>query len=220
MGSTKIVQPSPPPAPTATQTAQDFREALPIYYQSALQYEPQIAKMEYDIQEGLYPQEAALRKQIGELTSRRLSEDIPAWYEQNVRDTLKSTLGRNLVYNPQAQEDFGLKTMQANQDWKNYYTNVALSMAGRIPVTTPNNMMSTYTPAANMGYNSQNYGHYANAYQNMYNSNAQYGTQNPWMNLGGSLGGAGIGALGTLGAASILASSIRYKKNVKLWAKH
>jgi hypothetical protein len=198
MGSTKIVQPSPPPAPTATQAAEDFSRSLPIYYQTALQYEPKIAQMEYDIQSQLYPQETALRQQIGQDTLAGLRQSVPEWYNQGIRDTLKAQFGRNLVYNPQAQEQYGLATNQAARDWKNYYTNIGLSMAGRIPVTTPNNIMSSYTPQANMNFAQQGYGTGAGIYgtqmQN-YTSQSQY---NPWMNLAGSIGGSIAGA-GTYG---------------------
>ena len=199
MGGTKVQMPQAPTAPTATQTAQDYASALPIYYQAALQYEPQIAQMQQQIQQQLYPFTSDIQEQLAKTAQQGYSAEAPSWYRQNIRDTLASQLGRNLVYNPQGQEQFGLATNQAMEDWKRYYQNLGLTLSGRQPLTQPSNMMQSYTPAAGMGYASNIYGTQGNIYgtqmQN-YTSQSQY---NPWMNVGGSLlGGVGQG-LGSIG---------------------
>jgi hypothetical protein len=203
---TIIQQPTPPASPTATQTANDYATALPIYYQSALQYEPQIAKMQQDIQSQLYPQTSGLQEQIAGQAAQGVSQDLPSWYKANVQDTLKSQLGRNLVYNPQAQESYGLQTQEAYKGWGDYWRNFALAAAGRQPLTQSNNMMQSYTPNAQMQNTAQNYNAYSGTYGQMYGANAGYANNqnnnalsqsqyNPWMNLAGSIAGGVGGAM-------------------------
>lgn len=195
-----ITQPATPAAPTATQTAEDYAKALPIYYQTAMQYQPQIAALEKSTNEQLYPNTAGLQETIAGQAKEALAQDVPEWYKTNVADTLKSQMGRNLVYNPQAQEDYGIATQQANQEYGNYWRNLALSAAGRQPLAASPNLMSTYTPVAQMANTATNYGNYSNAYSSMYGSavgaNANmYGnyvnnaSSNPWMNMAGTIGG-------------------------------
>lgn len=192
MGSTKVSQPAAPTVPTASQTATDYASALPIYYEAAMKYEPQMAALEKSINEQLYPNTAGLQETIAGQAQAGLTQDMPEWYKTQVGDTLKAQLGRNLVYNPQAQEQYGVATQQAYQDYGNYWRNLALSAAGRQPLATSPNIMQTYTPSANMNQASNTYGTQAGIYgQQMqnYTSQSQY---NPWMNVVGSLAG-GIG---------------------------
>jgi hypothetical protein len=167
-----------------------------------------MAALEKQINEQLYPQTAGLQETIAGQAAQGLSQDLPNWYKGKVEDTLKSQLGRNLVYNPQAQEQYGIATQQAYQDWGNYWRNLALSAAGRQPLAASPNLMSSYTPQVNMGFASNNYGTAANIYGNQMRAYSEmYNQSPPWMNLAGSLGGAGLGAAGTLGAAQIMASA-------------
>jgi hypothetical protein len=198
------IQTPAPAAPSATQTAEDYAKALPIYYQTALEYQPKMAAMEKSINEQLYPQTAGLQEIVAGQAQEGLTQPIGDWYRQNVADTLKSQLGRNLVYNPQAQEDYGIATQQAYQDWQNYYRNLGLSWAGRQPLAASPNLMSSYTPAlqtqanqSSFGTQAGIYGHGLNYNTNMYNTNLGY--SNPWANIGGSLAGGLGSGLGTLG---------------------
>lgn len=49
-GSTKIESPTPPAAPTATQSAADWAAALPSIYQTQIQYEPQLLQQQLAMQ--------------------------------------------------------------------------------------------------------------------------------------------------------------------------
>jgi len=199
MGSTKISQPAAPTPPTQAQTAADYAAALPIYYKAALEYEPQIAQMEKDIQSQLYPETSALQENLAKQASEGMNASLPDWYKNNVADTLKSQLGRNLVYNPTAQEDYGLKTNQAYKDWGDYYRNLGLSVTSRQPLTQPNNMMLTATPQQAMGYNANTYGSYSNVYGNMYGANAKLAGDkySANMNMIGQIGGGLMNGIGT-----------------------
>lgn len=192
MGSKSPSVPTAPTPPTQAQTAADYAAALPVYYQAALQYEPQIAQMEKNIQSQLYPTTTALQEDIANRAKAGMNAPIADWYKQNVAENLKSSLGRNLVYNPQAQEQYGLATQQAYKDWGDYYTNLGLTSTGRQALTQPSNMLGTYTPAAGMSFAQQGYGTGANIYGTQMQNYMQQ-SQNPWANVAGSIAG-GIGS--------------------------
>ena len=213
MGSTKVQAPSTPAAPTAAQTAQDYATALPIYYQTALQYEPQMAALEKQINEQLYPQTAGLQETIAGQAATGLSQPLPDWYKTQVGETLKSQLGRNLVYNPQGQEQYGVATQQAYQGYGDYWRNLALSAAGRQPLAASPNIMQTYTPAANMTNSAQNYGNYSSAYANMYGTNQKQAQANQENTMGYVKMGSSL-------LGGMMMSSRRFKKNIRLWKKH
>jgi len=134
----------------------------------------------------------------------------------------------------------GTSGLQSQQNaWQNYYNqlnqrqNTALQMAGmyaapsQSSVTTPQTSIPNYSTS---GYNVmsgysypqvannmvQGYGNYTNAYSSLYGTNAASAGQNS-SNLFG-LGGSALGAAGMLGAGMMIASSRRYKNNIKLWA--
>lgn len=207
--SINVAAPTVPAAPTATATASDFASALPIYYSTALQYEPQMAALEKQINEQLYPSTAGLQETLAGQANDALTKSVPQWWQDNAQENLKSTLGRNMVYNPLAQEKYGVGLMQANEQYKNYYQNMALSLAQRQTLSGGANLTANYTPTAQMQSTNQNYGTYANAYGNMYNTNAQMANSqmnytNPWVsaasglagNVTGSLSGGYFGGLG------------------------
>lgn len=201
-----ITTPATPAAPTAQQTAEEYAKALPIYYQTAMEYEPQMAALQKQINEQLYPNTAGLQETIAGQASTALGQDLPSWYQEKVGENLKSQLGRNLVYNPQAQEQYGLNTQAAYKDYGDYWRNLALSAAGRQPLATSANLANTYTPAVQSNVAANNYGNYVGAYgsmsnaamsanANMYGSYTNnYNTGNPWMNMGGSILGGGLGS--------------------------
>lgn len=202
MGSTKIKQPNVPLAPTAEETAQAYASALPIYYQTAMQYEPQMAALEKQINEQLYPNTAGLQENLASQAANGMNA-TPDWYKNQLMDTLKSQFGSNIAYNPQSQEQFGVATQQGLQDYQNYYRNLALQVSGRQALAQSPNIMQTYTPAANMQNSATNYGNYSGLYGNMYNVNAQQSQYNPWMNLAGSLAGGISGAATSYGLGKI-----------------
>ena len=192
MGGSKESAPTAPQPPTQAQTAADYAAALPVYYQAALQYEPQIAQMEQGIAQSLYPKTVGLQEELAGAAQTGMNASVPSWYQQQTRDAMKSQFGRNLVYNPQAQEQYGIGTQQAAEDWKRYYQNMGLTVSGRQPLTQANNMMSTYTPALATQAAQQQYGTQANIYGTQ-SQNYWQGQSNPWMNMAGSLAG-GIGS--------------------------
>jgi len=211
MGSTKVSTPEPPKAPTAVQTATDFASAMPVYYKTALEFEPQIAQMQQGIQQQLYPYTAGLQEQLAQQAQQGMSAGMPEIYRGQVSDAIKSQFGRNAVYNPIGQQQYGIGMADAERNWQQYYQNMGLSLAGRQPLTQPNNMMQSYTPAANMNYASTNYGNYSNLYGSMYPTNQKQ--QQAVMENTQAYAKMGTSLVGGMMAAS----SNRYKKNIKLW---
>jgi hypothetical protein len=191
--SGQIAQPQMPTAPSYSSSIQDYIQNYPELFQLQQQYAPQIAAMQKKTQEQLYPNQAGLGEQLGGIASQGMTTEASDWYTQNTRDQLKSTFGRNLVFNPRAQEQYGVSTQQAAEDWKRYYQNMGMSLAGKQPqYGAETGITQSYQPAQALSYN-----------QNMYNTQAGlYGTNlnawqnqntNPWANIAGSIAG-GIGS--------------------------
>lgn len=192
MGDNK--QPAAPTAPSTTATLSEYIANYPKLVDLEKQYSPELAVLEKSIQDQLYPNQSKLGEQLGAIASNGMNQSAPDWYQANVADTLKSSLGRNLVYNPQAQEQFGLATNQANQDWKQYYQNLGLSLSNKVPlVQGQQNAVQGYTPNSALNFAQQTFGTQAGIYGQQ-SQNAQY---NPWMNLLGSVAGGVSGATTT-----------------------
>jgi hypothetical protein len=185
----------------------DYVNSYPQLAELQMKYDPMLAANAKATNEQLYPETAGLQEQIAGQAKTALSQGVPDWYQANVADTLKSQMGRNLVYNPQAQEQYGVATQQANMEYGNYWRNLALSAAGRQPLATGNNQIAnSYTPQNALAFNSSNYGTQAGMYNagvqgsaNVYGNNMQnYTSQsqyNPWANMAGSLIGGVSGAM-------------------------
>ena len=199
--STEVKAPDTPKPPTATETAQEYAKALPVYYQTALEYEPQMAILQRQINEQLYPQTSQLQENLAGQALTGSTQAVPDWYKSQIDDQLRSTFGSNLAYNPLAQESYGIATMQANRDYQDYYRNLGLTVGGRQPLAQSANIMQSYTPAANMQNSATNYGNYSNAYSSMYGANAQLQGQTNAANA--QMISSGIGAIGSMGGAAM-----------------
>ena len=195
-GDTEVQSPQVPAAPSYSSTIQDYIQNYPDLFNLQQQYAPQEAALQQNINQELYPETAGLQESLAGQASQGMSE-VPAWYQANTQDMLKSQFGRNVVYNPQGQEQFGIATNQANEDWKRYYQNMALSVAGRQPLASySNNITSQYAPSQATQYAAGNYGTSSSLYGNMYNANAQMAMQpNPWASALGSIGGMAAGGM-------------------------
>lgn len=234
MGSTKISQPSVPPAPTVGDTMKSYVENYPALWQMQMAYAPQEAALQVALaqqyaqpmgealkesQDAMYPTETAITEQAGQQALEGMqSQELPDWAKQKYLDEYRANLGTNAGSGIGA--DYTSRNLlEQGKNWQDYYRNLGLSISGKQPVYSAQpvgytNQMSAYTPQSVLNYNAQNYGNLSNAYSSMYGANAQLaGTRyNSMMNLFG----AGIGAGGAMGAAYL--SSKRFKRNIKLWA--
>ena len=196
----EVQTPSVPTAPSYSSTIQDYIKNYPEIYKLMEEYAPKQALLQKQTYENLYPNQAGLGEQLGGIASQGMTADAPDWYTQKTRDQLKSTFGRNLVYNPQAQEQYGTGMQQAAYDWQKYYQQMGLSLAGKTPMYgADTSMTQSYTPSQATNFAAQNYGTGANIYGtqgSMYGNQLQYNLgmqqytpQNQMWNLAGSVGG-------------------------------
>ena len=192
-----VQQPTPPTPQSAASSYADYVAMRPQMFEQDKLYSPQYAALEKQINEQLYPETASLQESLAKQANEGMASSMPDVVKQSMSDQLKATFGRNAVYNPLAQEQYGIGMANAEKSWGDYYRNMALSVANRQPLATSTVGTSSLTPAQVLSYNQGNYGTAANIYgtqANMFNNSqqlqAQYG--NPWGNIAGSLAG-GIG---------------------------
>lgn len=219
-GSTTVQQPAPPAAPTASDNAAALAAAAPATYQAAATYNPQYAALDYNIaqqygpqyaelykkvNEQLYPETAGLQENLAGQAVQGMSGAVPDAMKQQYIDQLRSELGPNAGSGIGA--DYVSRGMiNQGEQYKNYYQNLALSLAGRQPLgqyatPTGQNVAEGFN-YGNVANNAmQGYGSYAGLYGNMYNSNANLQGQNyqSKMNMYGSIAGAG----GVMGASAM-----------------
>jgi len=215
MGSTKIEQPSAPVAPSTSQSVQDWVANLPAIFaeqqrQAPLEAQQQLDLMKqfgvplaqagYDVQKALYPEVTALTEKLATTASQGMDSGLPDWAKQTYQDTYRAQLGDNALSGVGA-DYMSRGMMQQEKDWRDYYNNLGLTIAGRQPLMQPqapqtSNYAGSFTPNSVMGYNSTNYQNYSNAYSDMYKSNAgfQGGNNELWAKMIGS----GVGAAGAM----------------------
>ena len=228
--STSISQPSTPAAPTTTSSIEDWVKNYPAVFALQQQYAPQEAQMQVDLanqyagqygtamktaQEAMYPNETAFTQEALAKAQEGMNGQVPDWQRQQYLSDVRANLGTNAGSGIGA--DYTSRgLLQQNQDWQKYYTDLGLSIAGKQPIataTTPttSNYLSQFSPNSVMGYNAQNYGNYGSLYGSMYNTNSQ-----------NSIAQAGLTQnymkMGMQGVGGMMISSIRYKKNIELWA--
>jgi len=201
MGVPSVETPQPPAQPTAGASMADYVQNLPKLYETQMQYAPQFAELSKSIAEGLYPTTAGLQEKLALMGEKGMSEDIPPEWRESYRSNMASMLGENAKSMIGA-DYMSTNLMQQNKQWQDYYTNLAMTMAGRQPLAQApqgQEMQQGYSPGQVMGFNASTYSPYMSTYGSMYNTNAQMSQMNamqPWMYMQGA-GNAlqGIGSL-------------------------
>lgn len=229
MGSTNIEQPTPPSAPSTAESVQAWVDALPQIYKTQMEYAPLQAQQQVSLaqqyaaplgqaqlaaQQAMYPQTTALQEKLATTASQGMDSGLPSWAKQSYLDTYRAQLGDNALAGVGA-DYMSRGMMQQEKDWRDYYNNLGLSVAGRQPLSQPgqaqtSDYMSGFTPNSVMGYNAQNYGNYSNAYSSMYGTNqqAQASSNDMWGKIIGSTAGAA-------GQAAMMMSSKDFKDNIR-----
>jgi len=197
MGSTKIQQPTPPTPPSAQDEVNAWISALPQVYQTQQQYMLPLAESQQAAQEALYPQTSALQENLAGQAAQGMQSGVPSWMTDQYKSDMNAQLGAN-AGSPIGADYMSRGLMQQQQNWKQYYQNMGLSLAGRQPLAQPNlDYTSGFTPNSVMAGMNQNYGSYGNLYGNMYGANAQVAGQNPFLSaIGGVTGNVLGGAAG------------------------
>jgi len=210
--STTVQQPAAPAAPTTAQNMSDYVNNYPalmaleqqynpqqaqLEYQIASQYGPQYAALVKGVNEQLYPKTANLQEDLaGQATTGMSQGGLPDAIRQQYLDQLRAEVGPNAGSGIGA--DYVSRGMvQQGEQYKNYYQNLALSLAGRQPLSgyaTPGyqNAGEGYNYGQVANNNTQGYGSYAGLYGNMYNTNAsmaQYNANKPYKMAGTAIGG-------------------------------
>jgi len=194
---TEIVTPTPPPQPTTAEAMQAYAENLPAIYQTQLEYLPKFAELSKGISEQLYPQTAAIQEQLAqEALQQAQAGEVPPEIQQEYLSNLRANLGTN-IGSPIAADYTSRQMLNLQQDWRNYYRNLALTLAGRQQlVQSPSyqTMYGGFSPNSVMQYKAATYGPYARASQPIVTSGGGF---SPGGFLGGGLAGVmGASALG------------------------
>lgn len=212
--STSISSPTPPQAPTASESAKAWADAQPQIYQQQLEYAPKEAQMQLDLaqkyalpyaeifrnaQATLYPELSALNEQLSSQASAGAEQgltdaersDYMDYFNANLGTNAGSAIGANYVAN---------NLTQLDTQRKDYYRNLGLSLSGRQPLAQPStpqtsNYMAGFTPNSVMGFNAQNYGNYSSAWGQGMDAQGRY--QLGMNQMYGRVAGSALGGLGT-----------------------
>lgn len=216
-GGETVYIPTAAAAPTAAQSAADYAASLPVQYEAALKYQPQFDQLQYEqyaklapqytalydqLQKQYYPETYGLQEQLAKQASEAASAtEIPDWMAQQYRNNVNAQLGSN-VNSPIGADYVSRGLIDQAQQYRSYYQNLGLSLAGRQPLTSPQYQGSNTNVAANTNANYTNalqgYGLYNQATRPMMQ---QQGTPN-WI-AGMQAGGAVLQGIGSMGSAGM-----------------
>lgn len=217
-GTTKIEAPQTPAAPTAGQNMADYVNGLPAMYQAQMEWNPKLAQQQLDLttqyapqyselmkntNESLYPGITSMNEKLTQQAMSGMDAAVPEAMRAQYLDSLRSEIGGNAGSGIGA-DYVSRGLVNQNEQYKQYYQNMALSLTGRQPLTQAqspafNDVGSGYNYGQVAGNNMQGYGSYAGLYGNMYQSNqqsnsamntARYGLYGAGLQAGGAfLGG-------------------------------
>lgn len=173
MGSTKIAAPT---APTPESEVNAWVSALPKVYQAQMDYQLPMAQAQKSAMESLYPTTAGLQENLAGQATQGMQSGVPQYMQDQWQSNMNAQLGSN-AGSPIGADYMSRGLMQQQQEWKNYYSQMAMSLAGRQPLAQPSlDYMTGFTPNQVMGNMSNIYGTQANVFatqQDRANSNAQ-----------------------------------------------
>lgn len=148
-GGTEIVQNTPPPAPTASQSAAEYAAALPTILQSQLQYQPQFdqatfqsfqdlapqyAQVTQDVLNQFSPNQAGLGEALAGQALQGSQNGLPDALKQQYLDQFKALAGENVFSGSGA--DFVAKNLLGEDlAYRQFNQNLGLSLSGKVPLT-------------------------------------------------------------------------------------
>lgn len=214
-GGTTVQNVQAPAAPTAGQSAAEYAAALPSILEANLKYQPQFNEADYasfaklaplytqvydQINKQYYPQTYGLQEQLAKQASEASSAtNIPEYMRKQYADTVNAQLGTN-AYSPIGADYLSRGLINQGEQYRQYYQNLGLSLAGRQPLTQTQyqqpsfDVANSFAPA--FGTQMGGYGSYAAASRPI---TKQQGTPN-WL-LGAQAAG---NVAGTLGSAAMM----------------
>lgn len=189
-----------PQAPSPQSEVNAWVGALPQVYQAQMQYAPQIAQQQQQIQQQLYPQTSGLQENLAGQAAQGMNSQMPSWMTDQYKSDTNAQLGANAAA-PIGADYMSRGLMQQQQNWKQYYQNMGLSLAGRQPLVQPGlDYMSGFSPNSVMQGQNQNYGTAGNIYGSQLGYNS---AQNSAML---NLIGTGISAAGNVAGSAARAA--------------
>lgn len=219
-GGTTVQAVQAPAAPTAGQSAAEYAAALPKILQAQLQYQPQFNQADYEsfaklapmytavydqINKQYYPNTYGLQEQLASQAAQGSTAELPSWMKKQYQDQFNAQLGTN-VNSPIGADYVSRGLIGQAEQYRNYYQNLGLSVAGRQPLTTAQYQSPSFNVADQFGQNYNTvmggYGSYAAASRP---TTIQKGTPNwiPALQAGGSL----LSSVGSLAAMCWVASA-------------
>lgn len=213
-GGTTLLQPQAPTPPSYQQNVDDYIRAYPQLFalqqqyapqeaaqqlQMFQQFAPQFAQSLYNTQDILNPGINNLTQQLTRQATEGSSGNVPQALQEEYRSNLRGEIGANAGAGIGA-DYVSRGLVNQNQQYRQYYQNLGLSLANRQPVGQPQSPNYTNQLAqANLGqianFNAGNYGTYAGAMRPI---PGQSGTPN-WLSGLQS----GFNALGQLGYGNL-----------------
>jgi len=189
---TTVYQPTPPTAPSISDTMADYTESLPALYAAQMEYAPQLAQQQVDLmsqyggqygqamkdsQAAMNPETTALQEKLAGQASEGMDAGLSDFEKEQYRDTMSANLGTNAGSGIGA-DYMSTGMMQAQQGRQDQYRNLGLSLAGKQQMAQPSvpgqaNYMQGYQPGQALGFASQNYGSFANAGRPMAMTNSR-----------------------------------------------
>ena len=214
MGSTKISQPSPPPAPTIGNSISEYVKAVPKLFALQQSQAPQEAALQLRLlqeyggplgeamqaaQRALQPETSQIQEELAAQAREGIKADVPEAEREQFLSDYRANLGTN-IGSPIAAASTSRALALQRLERQNMFRNMGLSLAGRQPLAQPfaptvTNFTKGFTPGQALGFNQGVYGTKAGIFgtqAGMYNN--QPGSILGQM--GGAIMGSAIGGYG------------------------
>lgn len=174
-GGQQVYTPQTPQPPTVGQSAAEYAAALPSIYEASLKYQPEFNKLDYQsyadlmpkytaladqISKQYYPETYGLQEQLAKQAREGSTSDVPQEIRQQYLSNMNAQLGNN-VNAPIGADYVSRGLIDQAQQYRQYYQNLGLSLAGRQPLTTASYQQPSFNVAGGVG---QNYATQAGAY--------------------------------------------------------
>ena len=162
MGGKKTVYQAPPAPPTVGQSMAEYVKYLPQIIETQLKYaEPTALKLR-DVERSLYPTTAGLQENLAQQATEGMKSEVPDWMKREYLSNLRASIGGSSLRGIGA-DYVSRGLLQQKQDWRNYYRNMAMSLAGRQPLINAFSgqaMQGGFTPGQVMNFNASTYSPY------------------------------------------------------------
>jgi hypothetical protein len=163
-GGTKIVQPTPPPAPTVGESAREFAAALPDILKAQLEFQPEFdqatfdsfaalapefARVTQEVLEQFSPEQAALPELLAKQAAQGAEEGLPDELKEQFKDTFKSLVG-NQVNSGVGANAIAKNLLGEDLAFRQFNQNLGLALQNKVPITTAFQNPSSFQVASTL----------------------------------------------------------------------